>query len=115
VLEDKRVAMGGPELPQQQHERANAAAIAAIPPGPDHAWQVLLQQFGGIKAAQDADAKRRKVQHVSAAAAAASPSPTGGLDANVLQGLTQVFAKHPDYLKEINKQLMGGGQQQQLQ
>ena len=72
----------------------------------DAAWLVLQQQFhsnGKIE-----EAKRRKMggmKDVAAAAAAASSANQNGLDSSMIAGLTQMFAKHPDYLKEIQKNL----------
>jgi hypothetical protein len=80
---------------------------------------VLQQQFHSANGKGGEEAKRRKLggakseQAVSAAAAAASAAgaSVNGIDHGMLQGLTQMFAKHPEYLKEVQKQLAGGQHQ----
>lgn len=109
VLEAKRISMGAepllPQLPQ----------LGGGLQSPEHTWQLLQHSFMS-KAEQEA--KRRKMQQMQQqqggksaaeqavnAAAAAAASGAGGLEPSMIHGLTQVFAKHPDYLKEINKNL----------
>ena len=99
VLEEKRLAMGGeagvPLLP----------ALQGAASSPDGAWNVLQQVF-----APKDDSKRRKGNKTpsdvaAAAAAAGAAGGNGGINPEMLHGLTAAFAKHPEYLKEINKNL----------
>ena len=107
VLESKRISMGGeggiPLLPQLG---------GGAQPSAENTWQVLQQVFS--QKGGEAEAKRRKAAGgmagnksavEAAAAAAAAAGPLAGLDPTMIHGLTQVFAKHPEYLKEINKNL----------
>jgi len=101
ALEAKRQALGIDHVPQLP------LANGGGPANPEGTWQLLQQQFGSAD-------KRKPPQGgkeaVSAAAAAAQQA--GQLDPNLIRGLTQVFAKHGDYLREVAKNL---GQQQQQQ
>jgi hypothetical protein len=73
---------------------------------PEGMWQLLQQQFGSLG---------KKPPGSDAAAAAAGQQQQQQLDPNLIHGLTSVFAKHPEYLREIAKNLQQQQQEQQQQ
>lgn len=99
TLEAKRAALG---IQANSNDGQNTPLVT------DAAWVVLQQQFHTAHLKGE-DAKRRKLggKDAQGAAAAASSvnSMINGMDASMISGLTQMFAKHPEYLKEVQKNL----------